>query len=64
MVGLIDKPELVTRSTISGAGQSVVLLGGFSNELGGSYFLQTQYGLKEGKVPVVDLETEASFRVC
>ena len=62
MVGLIDKPELVTRSTISGAGQSVVLLGGFSNELGGSYFLQTQYGLKEGKVPAVDLEAEAKLQ--
>ena len=62
MVGLIDKSELVTRSTISGAGQSVVLLGGFSNELGGSYFLQTQHGLKEGKVPVVDLEAEAKLQ--
>lgn len=62
MVGLIEKPELVTRSTISGAGQSVVLLGGFSNELGGSYFLQTQHGLKEGKVPVVDLEAEAKLQ--
>ena len=62
MVGLIDKPELVTRSTISGAGQSVVLLGGFSDELGGSYFLQTQHGLKEGKVPIVDLEAEAKLQ--
>ena len=62
MVGLIDKPELITRSTISGAGQSVVLLGGFSDELGGSYFLQTQHGLKEGKVPVVDLEAETKLQ--
>ena len=62
MVGLIEKPELVTRSTISGTGQSVVLLGGFSDELGGSYFLQTQHGLKEGKVPVVDLEAEAKLQ--
>ena len=62
MVGLIDKSELVTRSTISGAGQSVVLLGGFSDELGGSYFLQTQHGLKEGKVPIVDLEAEAKLQ--
>jgi phosphoribosylformylglycinamidine synthase len=62
MVGLIDKPELVTRSTISGAGQSVVLLGGFPDELGGSYFLQTQHGLKEGKVPIVDLEAEAKLQ--
>ena len=62
MVGLIDKPELVTRSTISGTGQSVVLLGGFSDELGGSYFLQTQHGLKEGRVPVVDLEAEAKLQ--
>ena len=62
MVGLIDKPELVTRSTISGAGQSVVLLGGFPDELGGCYFLQTQHGLKEGKVPFVDLEAEAKLQ--
>ena len=62
MVGLIDKPELVTRSTFSGTGQSVVLLGGFSDELGGSYFLQTQHGLKGGKVPVVDLEAEAKLQ--
>ena len=62
MVGLIDKSELVTRSTISGAGQSVVLLGGFPDELGGSYFLQTQHGLKEGKVPIVDLEAEAKLQ--
>ena len=62
MVGLIDKPELVTRSKISGAGQSVVLLGGFPDELGGCYFLQTQHGLKEGKVPFVDLEAEAKLQ--
>ena len=62
MVGLIDKSENVTRSTISESGHSIVLLGGLSNELGGSYFLQTQYGLKQGKVPEVDLEAEAKLQ--
>ena len=62
MVGLIDKLKNVTRSTISEPGHSIVLLGGLSNELGGSYFLQTQYGLKQGKVPEVDLEAEAKLQ--
>ncbi len=62
MVGLIERPEDVTRSFLSEAGQAIVLLGGLPHELGGSYFLHTQHGLKEGTVPEVNLEAEAKLQ--
>jgi len=58
MVGLIDKAEEVTRSFLSGEGESIILLGGLPHELGASYYLQTQFGKKEGRVPEIDLESE------
>ena len=58
MVGLIEKAEEVTRSFISGEGESIILLGGLPHELGASYYLQTQFGKKEGRVPEIDLEGE------
>jgi len=58
MVGLIDNANHVTRSFISQAGESVILLGGLPSELGASYYLQTQYGKKEGHVPEIDLPAE------
>jgi phosphoribosylformylglycinamidine synthase len=58
MVGLIDDANQVTRSFIAQAGESVLLLGGLPHELGGSYYLQTQFGKKEGCVPEIDLAAE------
>ena len=58
MVGLIEKSTSVTRSFISQAYQSIFLLGGLPHELGGSYFLKTEYGKKEGTCPDVDLVSE------
>ena len=58
MVGLIDEAEHVTRSQIEEEGLEIVLLGDLPSELGGSYYLQTQFGKKEGIVPEVDLEAE------
>ena len=58
MVGLIEKAERVTRSFIKESGQSIILIGGLPDELGGSYFLQTEYGNKEGTCPNVDLAEE------
>ena len=58
MVGLIEKAERVTRSFVEQSGQSIILLGGLPNELGGSYFLQTKYGKKEGTCPEVDFSEE------
>jgi phosphoribosylformylglycinamidine synthase len=48
----------VTRSFIADAGQSIVLIGDLPNELGGSYFLQTEFGKKEGTCPGVNLAEE------
>jgi phosphoribosylformylglycinamidine synthase len=58
MVGLIEKADQVTRSFIANAGQSIVLIGDLPNELGGSYFLQTEFGKKEGTCPGVNLAEE------
>lgn len=58
MIGLIEKSESVTRSFISQPDQSIILLGGLPHELGGSYFLQTEYGKKEGTCPEVNLGAE------
>jgi phosphoribosylformylglycinamidine synthase subunit PurL len=58
MVGLIDDASQVTRSFVAQAGETVLLLGGLPYELGGSYYLQTQFGKKEGRVPEVDLSAE------
>ncbi|MAK45637.1 MAG: phosphoribosylformylglycinamidine synthase II [Opitutae bacterium] len=58
MVGLIERQEHVTKSQVLAEGIDLLLLGGWSEELGGSYYLQTQHGTKEGKVPEVNLESE------
>ena len=58
MVGLIERQEHVTQSQVLDEGIDLLLLGGWPDELGGSYYLQTQHGLKEGKVPEVNLESE------
>ena len=58
MVGLIDDAKQVTRSFVTQAGQSILLIGGLPHELGGSYYLQTQFGKKEGRVPEIDLSAE------
>ena len=62
MVGLIEKAERVTRSFIKESGQSIILIGGLPDELGGSYFLQTEYGKKEGTCPNVDLAEEKKIQ--
>ena len=62
MVGLIEKAERVTRSFVEQSGQSIILLGGLPNELGGSYFLQTEYGKKEGTCPEVDFSEEKKIQ--
>ena len=62
MVGLIEKAERVTRSFVEQSGQSIILLGGLPNELGGSYFLQAEYGKKEGICPEVDFSEEKKIQ--
>jgi phosphoribosylformylglycinamidine synthase II len=62
MVGLIDHADRVTRSSVTESGLELILLGGLPNELGGSYYLQTQFGKKEGTCPRVDLSAEKSLQ--
>ena len=62
MVGLIDKEEQVTRSQIKENDLELILLGGWPDELGGSYYLQTQFSKKEGTVPEVNLESERKLQ--
>ena len=62
MVGLIDHAERVTRSGVTESGLELVLLGGLPLELGGSYYLQTRLGKKEGTCPSVNLGAEKTLQ--
>ena len=62
MVGLIDHADRVTRSGVTESGLELVLLGGLPHELGGSYYLQTRLGKKEGTCPSVNLGAEKALQ--
>jgi phosphoribosylformylglycinamidine synthase len=61
VVGLIDKPEHVTTQWFKDEGDAIVLLGQLTDEkdplagLGGSMYLQTLHGVKNGVPPRCDL---------
>ncbi len=62
MVGLIkDKKRIVTQY-FKKAGDIILLLGKNKNELGGSEYLKTIYGLKRGSCPDIDLKREKSIQ--
>jgi len=58
VVGLIAEEAHITRPFVRGAGQVLVLLGGWPDELGGSQVLGLIHGLKTGDAPAVDLAAE------
>ncbi len=58
MVGLISDLSHITRSGFTVAGDSIVLLGDNTSELGASEYLSRIHGLTIGAVPVVDLDHE------
>ena len=58
MVGLIEDIAHVTRSAFTTAGDSIVLLGENTDELGASEYLSRVHGLTIGAVPAVDLDHE------
>ena len=58
MVGLIDDLDHVTRAAFSTEGDSVVLLGSPTAELGASEYLARVHGLVAGTPPHCDLERE------
>jgi phosphoribosylformylglycinamidine synthase len=58
MVGLIDDPSCVSRSTFGSDGDAIVLLGEDHGEIGGSEYLAFVHGLEAGMPPRVDLDAE------
>lgn len=58
MVGLIENIDHVTRSSFRTAGESIILLGESTDELGASEYLSRVHNLTIGAVPSVDLDHE------
>jgi phosphoribosylformylglycinamidine synthase len=58
MVGLIEDVDSVTQSGFVSEGDSIVLLGECTAELGGSEYLSRIHGLTAGAPPACDLEAE------
>ena len=58
VVGFIENEKDITRQWVQGAGEKIVLLGGYPSELGGSQYLGLIHGLKTGDAPQVDLAFE------
>ncbi len=58
MLGVIDSLEQVTRSTFRNVGDTIVLLGDCTDEIGGSEYLATIHGVTGGPPPVCDLARE------
>jgi phosphoribosylformylglycinamidine synthase len=58
MVGLIEDIDHVTRATFQREGDSIVLLGAPTSELGGSEYLARIHGVTAGAPPACDLRAE------
>ena len=58
MVGLIDHENHITTQWFKNEGDAIILVGDIGDELGGSQFLKTCHGRKEGPPPHIDLELE------
>src|SRR2546421_7781407 len=58
MVGLIDDEKYITTQWFKNEGDMIILVGEIGNEIGGSQFLKTCFGLKQGPPPHVDLGLE------
>ncbi len=63
MVGLLKDIELRCDMAFKEAGDLIVLLGKFRDELGGSEYLSVCHGLETGEIPEVNLEQEKTLLV-
>ncbi len=61
MVGLIEREEWITTQYFKAAGDVVILLGDFGDELGASHFLKVIQGRKIGLPPRLDFERELAL---
>jgi phosphoribosylformylglycinamidine synthase subunit PurL len=57
-VGMIDRPEMITRQALQTGEGKIILLGGYPYELGGSFYLKEVHDLKTGDAPALDLSAE------
>ncbi len=62
MVGLIEREEWITTQYFKAAGDVVILLGDFGDELGASHFLKVIHGRKAGLPPRLDFERELALQ--
>ena len=62
MVGLIEREEWITTQFFKAAGDVVILLGDFGDEMGGSHFLKVVHGRKAGRPPRLDFEREVAVQ--
>ncbi len=61
MVGLIEREEWITTQYFKAAGDVVILLGDFGDEIGGSHYLKIVHGLKAGRPPGIDFARELAL---
>src|SRR3954464_7519653 len=62
MVGVIEKEEHITTQFFKDAGDAIMLLGDFGDELGGSRYLKVCHQRKEGLPPRLDIEREMAVQ--
>jgi phosphoribosylformylglycinamidine synthase len=62
MVGLVEQERHVTTQAFQRAGDVILLLGGFGEELGGSQYLAVVHGRREGLPPRIDLARELALQ--
>ncbi len=58
MVGLIEREEWITTQYFKAAGDVVILLGDFGDEMGATHFLKIIHGRKTGRPPRLDFARE------
>ncbi len=62
MVGLIEREEWITTQFFKAAGDVVILLGDFGQELGATHYLKIIHGLKAGRPPRLNYERELALQ--
>lgn len=58
VAGSIDEERMITTQTLVSGREILLLLGGYPDEIGASYYLQVIHGLKTGDAPNLDLGAE------
>jgi phosphoribosylformylglycinamidine synthase subunit PurL len=61
MVGLLDDVERATTAVFRNAGDSIILLGENTSEIGASEYLRSVHGVVAGRPPACDLRAEAQL---